>query len=53
MLFDGNGKFVTVATAEADGSAGYRITASREADWTLVRAGPEQYRIPDSFVLGD
>lgn len=53
LLFDGKGKFVTVSTSEADGSAAYDISSKREGDWTVVTAGPEQYLVPDAFVLGD
>lgn len=53
LLFDGKGKFVTHGSAEADGSAALMSSARREADWTVVTVGKEQYRIPDAFVLGD
>lgn len=53
LLFDGKGKFVTHASAQADGSAALRSSATREDDWTIVSVGAERYRIPDAFVLGD
>lgn len=53
LLFDPKGKFVTAATAQADGSAAYRISSRRRDDWTTILVGPETYRIPDAFILGD
>jgi len=53
LLFDPKGKFVTAATAQADGSAAYRITSRRSGDWTTIIVGPETYRVPDAFILGD
>lgn len=53
LLFDAKGKFVTAATAQADGSATYRITSHRSGDWTTIIVGPETYRVPDAFILGD
>lgn len=53
LLFDPKGKFITHASAQADGSAALQSSARRESDWTIVTVGREQYRIPDAFVLGD
>lgn len=39
-------------SAEADGSAGYEFSASRDDDWTVIEFGPERYRIPDALVVG-
>jgi hypothetical protein len=52
LLFDGQGKFVTHSSAEADGSAALASSAKREEDWTIVSVGKEAYRIPDALVLG-
>lgn len=53
LLFDGQGKFVTVSQSEADGSAAYAVAGKREGDWTVVTAGPETYRVPDVLLKGD
>jgi len=53
LLFGPTGKFVTAATAQADGSAAYRISSRRTGDWTTIIVGPETYRVPDAFILGD
>lgn len=53
LLFDGKGRFVTHGSAQSDGSAALASAASRAEDWTVVTVGPESYRIPDAFVLGD
>lgn len=53
LLFDGKGKFVTHASAQADGSAALQSSAKREGDWQVVTVGGETYRIPDAFLLGD
>lgn len=39
-------------SSEADGSAKYRFLWHREEDWTVIRYGPERYRVPDALVLG-
>jgi len=53
LLFDGTGKFVTISSSEADGSAAFDVSSKREGDWTIITAGPETYRVPDAFVKGD
>lgn len=53
LLFDGKGKFITHRSAQADGSAALASAGKREGDWTVISVGPEQYRVPDAFTLGD
>lgn len=53
LLFDGNGKFVTISSSQADGTAAWDVTSTREGDVTVIKAGPETYRVPDAFVMGD
>lgn len=40
-------------SAEADGSAGWDFTVTREGDLVTVAYGPESYSWPDAFVTGD
>lgn len=37
---------------QADGSADYRFLWHREGDWTVIKYGPERYRVPDALVVG-
>lgn len=53
LFFDGAGKFISHGSAQADGSAALQSSATRSDDWTIVKVGKEEYRIPDAFVLGD
>lgn len=39
-------------SSEADGSSSYRFLWHREDDWTVIRYGPERYRIPDALIIG-
>lgn len=53
LLFDAKGSFVTHRSAEADGSAALSSKGKREGDWQVIKVGPETYRVPDAFVVGD
>lgn len=53
ILFDGNGKFLSFATAEADGTAAMKIGSSRTGDTTILTLGTERYELPDVLVVGD
>ncbi|WP_156930290.1 hypothetical protein [Sphingomonas jaspsi] len=39
-------------SSQADGSASYRFLWHREGDWTVIKYGPERYRVPDALVVG-
>ncbi|QIK96774.1 hypothetical protein G7076_10315 [Sphingomonas sp. HDW15A] len=53
LLFDGKGKFITIASSQADGTAAWKVSSRRDGDTTVIQAGPETYRVPDAFVVGD
>lgn len=53
LLFDGKGKFVTIASSQADGTAAWKVSNRRDGDTTVIETGPETYRVPDAFVIGD
>ena len=52
VIFFLGGEATGADRAEADGSAGYEFTASRDDDNTVIEFGPERYRIPDALVVG-
>jgi hypothetical protein len=39
-------------SAQSDGSAGWDFKVERQGDETLVRYGPETYRVPDMLITG-
>lgn len=52
IFFNKDGSFLTVSTAEADGTAAMKVGSSRDGDTTIVTLGTERYEIPDAFTLG-
>lgn len=53
IFFNKDGGFLSFATAQADGTAGLKISSSRKGDTTIATLGTERYEIPDVFVIGD
>lgn len=53
IFFNKDGSFLSFSTAEADGTAAMKATASRAGDTTIATLGKERYEIPDVFVRGD
>jgi hypothetical protein len=53
IIFDAGKRATGVRTAEADGSDRQPFSATRTADETIVRLGPERYEIPDEVIDGD
>lgn len=53
ILFGPDKRATGVRTAEADGSDRQPFSATRGANATIVRLGPERYEIPDIMVQGD
>jgi hypothetical protein len=53
IFFNKDGSFLSFSTAEADGTAAMKATASRDSDTTIATLGNERYEIPDIFVRGD
>ena len=53
ILFGPDRRATGVRTAEADGSDRQPFSATRGADETIVRLGPERYEIPDEAIDGD
>jgi hypothetical protein len=49
LFFEG-GKFTGADVSQADGDLA--IKASREADLTLIRVGPERYEVPEAVISG-
>jgi hypothetical protein len=39
-------------SAEADGSAGWDFKVERQGDDSIIRFGPESYRVPDMLITG-
>ena len=39
-------------SAEADGSAGWEFTVSRDVDMVTIDFGPEHYVVPDALITG-
>jgi hypothetical protein len=52
-IFFKDGKPFSADSAESDGSAAYQFSFTQQADEFLISYGPERYRIPAVFVLGD
>lgn len=53
ILFGPDKRATGARTAEADGSDRQPFSATRGANLTIVRLGPERYEIPDIMVQGD
>lgn len=53
LFFEKSGKFLTINSNQADGSAAYDVKATRKGDTQIITAGPERYEVPDAFVQGD
>ena len=53
LFFEKSGKFLSINTSQADGTAAYAIKAVRQGDTQIITAGPERYEVPDAFVQGD
>lgn len=53
IFFNKDGSFLSFSTAEADGTAAMKTTASRAGDTTIATLGKERYEIPEVFVRGD
>lgn len=53
LFFEKSGKFLTINSNEADGSAAYAVKATRKGDTQIITAGPERYEIPDVLLQGD
>lgn len=53
IRFDTAKRATGVRTAEADGSDRQPFSASRAANATIVRLGPERYEVPDLMIQGD
>ncbi|HST35703.1 MAG TPA: hypothetical protein VLK25_03625 [Allosphingosinicella sp.] len=53
IMFGPDKRATGVRTAEADGSDRQPFSATRAANATIVRLGPERYEIPDIMVQGD
>lgn len=53
LFFDAKGAFLSADGNQADGSAAYTAKVSRREDIQIIRFGPEQYEVPDVFLLGD
>lgn len=53
LFFEKSGKFLTINSNQADGSAAYVVKATRSGDTQIITAGPERYEVPDAFVQGD
>ena len=53
IFFNNDGSFLSISTAEADGTAKLKMDSSREGDTTIATLGSERYEIPDVFVKGD
>jgi hypothetical protein len=53
IFFNKDGGFLSFSTAQADGTAGLKISSSRKGDTTIATLGTERYEIPDVFVIGD
>lgn len=53
LFFEKSGKFLTINSNQADGSAAYEVKAIRKGDTQFISAGPERYEVPDVFVQGD
>lgn len=52
ILFFQGTKASGADSSTADGSSRYRFLWHREADWTVIRYGPERYRVPDALIVG-
>ncbi len=52
-IFFKDGKPFSADGAESDGSAAYQFSFAQQEDEFLISYGPERYRIPAVFVLGD
>ena len=52
LFFDPKGKATGADSSQADGSAGWDFVTSRDGDKTIIRFGPERYKVVDAFVLG-
>lgn len=53
IFFNKDGSFLSIGTAEADGTSKMKAAAKREGDSTIATLGTERYEIPDVFVQGD
>jgi hypothetical protein len=53
ILFGKDDKFLSFATAQADGTAAMKSGSSREGDMTIATLDSERYEIPDALVIGD
>lgn len=53
LFFEKSGKFLTINSNQADGSAAYEVKVIRKGDTQFISAGPERYEVPDAFVQGD
>ncbi|NML94784.1 hypothetical protein [Novosphingobium olei] len=53
LFFARDGKFLSINSAQADGSAGFKVSSRKDGDTTIIDAGPEHYEVPDAFLLGD
>lgn len=47
-----NGRAIGAGSSQADGSAGWDFSATRQGDLTLVSFGPQRFEIPDAVILG-
>ena len=52
IYFDASGTAYGADSAQADGSAAYDFSVSRDEDWSVIEFGPERYRVPDMLVMG-
>ena len=52
IYFDASGEPAGVTGGEADGSADWGFSASRQGDTYLVEYGPELYEVPEELVAG-
>lgn len=53
LFFDAKQAFLTAQSNQADGSAGWTTTVTREGDRQVIRFGPERYEVRDVFLTGD
>lgn len=53
LFFEKSGKFLTINSNQADGSAAYEVKSVRKGDTQYISAGPERYEVPDVFLQGD
>ena len=53
MLLNKDGSFLSLSTAQADGTAAMKISSRREGDTTIAMLGDERHEIPDVLIQGD